>query len=78
MNEKKLDPFRLSVELDGISDLCACLSLICLNDCDKPTDETLGDALIALQWHLERISEDVGELEFQTVDRDKVAEFKKN
>lgn len=77
MNEKKHDPFSLCVELSGVSAINACLSLIFLNDCDQPTDETMANALIAMQMHLERIAEDVGELDCQMVDRDMVAEFKK-
>lgn len=64
MNERKLDPFALGVELSGVSNLCSCLSVLCLNeDGDKPTDETLGNALLAIEYYLERIAKDVIELE---------------
>lgn len=64
MNDKKIDPFGLGVELGGIAALNACLSVIYLNeDGDKPTDETLGNALLAIEYHLERVAKDVIELE---------------
>ncbi len=64
MNERKLDPFALSVELSGIADLSACLSILCTDEeADKPNDETLGNALLAIEYHLERIADDLIKLE---------------
>lgn len=64
MNERKHDPFALSVELSGIADLSACLSILCMDEeADKPTDETLGNALLAIEYHLERIADDLIKLE---------------
>lgn len=74
MNDKKVDPFGLGVELGGIAALNACLSVIYLNeDGDKPTDETLGDALLAIEYHLERIAKDVIDLDI-TPSKDSEAE----
>ena len=72
MNERKLDPFALSVELSGIADLSACLSILCADEeADKPNDETLGNALLAIEHHLERIADDLIKLEIPCKTGDK-------
>ena len=64
MERKERDPFRLSVELEGIAAIAACLSALYLNDSgDRPTDEVLGNTFVALEEYLERIAEDVSELD---------------
>ena len=74
MNDKKIDPFGLGVELGGIAALNACLSVIYLNEeGDKPTDETLGNALLAIEYYLERIAKDVIDLD-TTPSKDSEAE----
>ena len=63
MERKKLDPFRLSVELDGVAAISCCLSMLFLNEGDIPSNEITGNALLAIETYLERIAADVCEFE---------------
>ena len=60
MDNKAPDPFRLSVEIDGVAAIAACLSALYMGDSDsQPSDDILGNTFVALETHLERIAKDV-------------------
>lgn len=63
MQEKKVDPFELSVEIDGIAALCSCLSIQHIAETDTPSNALLQSAFQGLEMHLKRISDDVCSLE---------------
>lgn len=63
MKTDRLDPFKLSVELDGIAAINTCLSMLFAQEGERPNDQIMSNAFIAIEEHLERISEDVMNLD---------------
>lgn len=63
MKTDRLDPFKLSVELDGIAAINTCLSVLFAQESERPNDQIMSNAFIAIEEHLERISEDVMNLD---------------
>ena len=58
----RTDPNTLSAELNGVSCLVCALYAPFSEDEVTLTNETIAEALFAIECYLERISEDVGEL----------------
>ena len=65
LKNKKFDAYDLSVQIMGVADIVSGLSLQ-FNGCgDRMTDDSMNSALIGISRYLERLAEDVGELEVE-------------
>lgn len=56
------DPLTLSAELEGLSCLVCALGTPFMEDENRLSDETIANALFAVQTYLERITESVMEI----------------
>ena len=64
--KRKYDTMDLAAELSGISALCFILSSPFGENDNRMSDHILGDALHGIACYIDRISNDVGDLEIET------------
>lgn len=65
MNREAIDPDKLSIELDGVSAIACCLSILFASAEDgagTPNDHITANAFLGIEKYLERIAHDVDEL----------------
>lgn len=60
---KKLDANDLAVEISGVAAIAWGLSLRFSGDGNRMTDECMDNAMMGISRYLERIADDVGELQ---------------